>query len=248
MITLKQAEKLYGRTSTQQKRDGKGFFKLDLTIPDGQIVGLLGENGAGKSTLLRAMAGLTPLTGGSILYDDGPVSNQYAQLAYITGEGSYPAYMTPLEYQKFLLEFYPNFDTARYRALLRFFELDAKQLIGKMSVGQQVKLEVAAGMGKRAKYLLMDEPFLGKDVFTRKDFLKLLTGSLRGDETIIITSHHIEELEMLLDRAVILHKGHLAADVMLDDVREKGGTLMEVLAKATGYDPERYRNIFEEEL
>lgn len=62
-------------------------FKAELKTQDGQIVGLLGENGAGKSTLLRALAGLTPLTSGSILYDDGPVSKQYAQMSYITGEG-----------------------------------------------------------------------------------------------------------------------------------------------------------------
>lgn len=247
MIELKQTEKLYGRTRTQQQKSGKGFYKLNLTIPDGQIVGLLGENGAGKSTLLRAMAGLTTLTGGDILYDGGPVKNQYAQLAYITGEGSHPAHMTPLEYRNFLQEFYPNFDARRYGALLKFFDLDPKQRIEKMSTGQQVKLEVAAGMGKRAKYLLMDEPFLGKDVFTRRDFIKLLAGSLRGDETILITTHHIEELEPLLDRVLILHKGRLAADAMLDDVREQGGTLMELLASATEYDAGRYRQIFAEE-
>ncbi len=247
MIELQQAEKLYGHTRQQQQKDSKGFRPLNITIPDGQIVGILGENGAGKSTFLRAVAGLTPLTGGQILLDGGPASAQYSQLAYLTGEGTYPAYATPRQYLTFLQDFYPTFNSKRYQSLLEFFQLDPDQSISKFSTGQRAKLELAVGMGKQAKYLIMDEPFLGKDVFSRRDFIKLLAGSLRGNETILLSSHHVEEIEPLLDRVLIFHQGQLVVDVLLDEMRESGRSLMELLASAVGYDPQRCLDLFAEE-
>lgn len=247
MIELQQAEKLYGRTRQQQQKDGKGFHSMNITIPDGQIVGVLGENGAGKSTLLRAIVGLTSLTNGQILLDGKPASAQYSQLAYLTGEGTYPSNVTPRQYQAFLQDFYPHFNGKRYQSLLHFFALDPDQTISKFSTGQRAKLELAAGMGKQAKYLIMDEPFLGKDVFSRRDFIKLLAGSLRGDETILLSSHYVEEIEPLLDRVLILHKGQLVTDVLMDDMRENGNSLMQLLADAVDYDSQRCLDLFAEE-
>lgn len=243
MIEMQMAEKLYGSTHTRQKKLAKGFQKMELTIPDGQVVGILGENGAGKSTLLRAAAGITDLTDGRILFDSLPPEEKYEEIAFITGEGSYFPNMTPTQYGEFLKSFFSRFDLRRYDKLIQFFQLEPGQLIGKMSTGQRARLEVAAGMSKRAKYLLMDEPFLGKDVITRREFLKLLAGSLRGEETILMTSHYVDEIEPFLDRAIILHKGQVAADVMMDDLCEKGVTLVELLQKASGYDQERYQKL-----
>lgn len=243
MIELQNAEKLYGHTRAQREKDGKGFQTISLTIPDGQIVGLFGENGAGKSTLLRSIAGISDLTNGTILLDGSSVQEHYEEIAFITGEGSYFPSMTPTQYGQFLSEFFPRFSQKRYQKLMDFFEIDPEQSISKMSTGQRAKVEVAAGISKRAKYLLMDEPFLGKDLFTRQDFLRLMAGSLRGEETIILTTHNIEEVESFIDRAVILHKGRISADAMMDDVRQGGETLVDLLQRSTGHDPQKYKSL-----
>lgn len=249
MIVLENAEKLYGRSDAAKgrKKPARGLFATSLSIPDGQVVGLLGENGAGKTTLLRAAAGLIPMTGGRVLIDGQPPQKMYDSLAYITGEGSYFAAMNAEEYAEFLGRFFSKFDRARYQKLLEFFELDPRQKIAKMSTGQRAKVELAAGMAKRARYLLMDEPFLGKDLFTRRDFLKLLAGSLSGGETILLATHYIEEVEPFLDRAIILHKGRVAADCEMDALRDSGDTLIGALQEATGYDPQRYLRLFSED-
>lgn len=247
MIECRQAEKLFGSTKAQREKQHKGFCDVTFTIPDGQVVGVFGENGAGKSTLMMALAGITDLTAGSILYDGKPVADQYENFAYISADGSYFPDMTPREYMSFLSGIFPRFDTKRYERLLCFFDLDAAQKIGKMSTGQRAKLEVAAGMAKRAKYLLMDEPFLGKDIFTRRDFMKLMAGSLRGEETILIASHYIDEIEPFIDRAIVLHKSYLVADVMLDDLRENGETLTELLQRTTEYDANKAMLLFADE-
>lgn len=243
MIELQNAEKLYGNTQAQRKKAGKGFHASTLSIPEGQIVGLFGENGAGKSTLLRAIAGISDLTSGAILFDGTCVQNHYDEIAFITGEGSYFSSMTPNEYGQFLSEFFPRFTMQRYHKLLAFFDVDPSQNISKMSTGQRAKVEIAAGIAKRARYLLMDEPFLGKDLFTRRDFLRLLAGSLRGEETIILATHNVEEVESFIDRAIILHKGRIVTDVLMDDAHQNNETLVDLLQQAIGYDTQKYKSL-----
>lgn len=238
MIELKNVQRLYG-----PRRD-KGLFSTSLTIPTGQVVGILGENGAGKSTLLRAVAGLTHLTNGQVLLDGAPTPLSGGQVAYISGEGTYLPHLTPRQYAAFLAEFFPRFDPTRCNDLLELFELDPHQPIRRMSTGERAKVEVAAGLSRRADYLLLDEPFLGKDMFTRRDFIKLLAGSLHENETLLIATHFVEEIDPLLDRAVILHKGRVALDVDLDEARTAGRTLPELLQTACGYDPHRLNRLF----
>lgn len=230
MITIENAYKYYDETCA---------FRVDsLTIPDGQIVGLLGENGAGKSSLLKALMGLTPCSG-DYLFDGRPATACYEELSFITEEGSWFAHMTPAQYGAFLLDFFPHFDAARYDKLLSFFELPVGRPIRTFSNGQQSKLEVAAGFSKGARYIIMDEPFLGKDLFTRRDFLKLMASSLHADETILLSTHQIDEIEHFIDRAVILHQGRQVADLMLDDLHAAGTSLSEAMQQAAGYDPAR---------
>ena len=232
MITIQNAAKYYGEL--------RAFRIPEMTIEDGQVVGLLGENGAGKTSLLKALAGLTDCAG--TLHIDGmPVRQKYAEISFITEEGSSFGFMTPSEFGEFLGDFFPHFQPERYQNLLEFFELPKSRPIRTFSNGQRAKVEVAAGFSKGARYIFMDEPFLGKDIFTRRDFLKLMASSLRGEETILLSTHQIEEIENFLDRVIILHQGEIAANELLDDLRRQNITLTQRMQQATGYDPERYR-------
>ena len=104
-----------------------------------------------------------------------------------------------------------------------------------MSKGQKAKAEVAAGMAKKAHILIMDEPFIGKDMFTRQDFMQALAGSLTGEETIFITTHEIDEIENFIDRALILKNGEIAADVRTDALRQENKSLQSLMKEVTGY-------------
>lgn len=211
------------------RREGKtvGLLGVGFTIPDGQIVGVLGENGAGKTTLLRLMSGLLQPQSGTVLFDGRPAAAQYARISYMTGEGSYYPTLTVGEYGQLLAELNPNFDARRYDSFLNYFALEKADVIGRMSTGQRARLELAAGFAKRADYYLMDEPFLGKDPFTRRDFIKLMGATLHGNETILLSTHHLEDVEHFLDRALIFHKGSLADDVLTDALHERGETLLQ---------------------
>lgn len=216
-----------------------GLLEANFTVPDGQIVGILGENGAGKTTLLRAMAGLLPAKGRA-LFDGKPAAAQYQRVSYITAEGSYYPALTAAEYGAMLADLNPAFDEVRYREFLDFFSLSGRDVIGRLSTGQKARVELAAGFAKRAAYYLMDEPFLGKDPFTRKDFIKLMSGTLHGEETILLSTHYLDDVEHFLDRALILHKGRIVDDVLTDDLHENGETLLSRMSAACGWDPQHY--------
>lgn len=240
MIELKYVEKSYPGSNIN-------LYITELTIRSGEVTAILGANGSGKTTLLKTIMGLgeTKYSHGHILIDGKPVHEQYERMAFITEEGSYLPQMTAQQYAQFLADFFPRFDIERYTKLLEFFELDPDVRIKTMSTGQKSKLEICAGFSKGAKYILMDEPFNGKDMFTRQDFLKLMISSLRDDETLIITTHIIDEIENVIDRAIILHEGRVKADVTIDELREEGLSLPEVMAKTAGYKPNLYKKFID---
>lgn len=223
-----------------------GFSKGSLTFPSGQIVGILGENGSGKTTLLKLIMGLGELQEGKVLIDGQPVSTRYEDMAFITEEGSFFPSMTPKAYAEWLMRYYPSFDNERYERLLRLFKLPTNVKIRTFSKGQKSKLEIAAGFSKGASYILMDEPFLGNDAQTRNDFLKLMISSLKGHETIVIATHFVQEIEHIIDRAIIMRHGRVQVDKMLEEIHEQGETLEGLMNQVSHYDPEKYKKIFDE--
>ncbi|MDL2217968.1 ABC transporter ATP-binding protein [Christensenellaceae bacterium OttesenSCG-928-M15] len=220
--------------------------KVSFSIPGGQIVGLFGDNGAGKTTLMRCIAGFLKPQRGEITLDGESGEGIRKKLAFVSGTGASFSSMTPMETGAFLNEFYEQFDMERYKKLIAFFELP-EQPIKSMSTGQRSRAELAAGFSKGAQYLILDEPFTGKDVFTRQDFIKIMAGGLHESGSILLSTHLVQEVEPVIDRAIILHKGLLVRDVFMDELRENGETLIGALKQAEGYDEKKAARLFEQE-
>ncbi|MFC4598701.1 ABC transporter ATP-binding protein [Cohnella hongkongensis] len=233
MIELKYVDKRYPTSNAL-------LYVNELNIPKGEVVGILGENGSGKTTLLKAIMGIGELQNGEITIEGRPVIEQYERMAFVTEEGSFLPNKTPAEYAAFLAAFYPRFDRAYFAELLERYELPARRGIRTFSKGQKMKLEMSAGLAKRPDYLLLDEPFTGKDVFARRESLKLVMSGLRGDETVLIATHLIDEIENVIDRAIVLHKGLIRADVRIDELREAGTSLTDAMQEVRSSNP-RYR-------
>ncbi|MDO5111071.1 MAG: ABC transporter ATP-binding protein [Clostridia bacterium] len=222
--------------------DEKVLRDVSLSLGKGEIVGLLGENGAGKTTLFKCVLGLLPHQSGTVRLDGAPLYTQRERIAYISGEGACVGRLTPAQTGEFLAQFYPRFHAERYKKLCRFFEL-ADRPVMEMSKGERAKAELAAGFSRGADYILMDEPFNGKDVFTRQDFLRIIAGMLDG-ETILISTHLVSEVESFIDRVLILHKGELVADESMDALRQRT-TLLDLLREKIGYDENRVMAFWE---
>jgi len=224
--------------------EGFSLRGVSFSLPRGHIVGLLGANGAGKTTLIRCLAGLIHPGSGTVTLDGESGEGIRSRMAYVSGEGASFGAFTPSQTGEFLAEFYPRFNERRYHQLLSYFELSGRP-VRSMSTGERAKAELAAGVSLGADYILMDEPFSGKDVFTRRDFLKILAGSLHDDETILLSTHQVDEIEQLIDRVLIMHQGKLAVDMEMDALYQSGGTLMGLLRETTGYDERRAARLFD---
>ena len=217
---------------------------ISFTAEKGEIIGILGANGVGKTTLLKLLAGLLTPRSGNVQINDKSAVASCGDIAFISEAGSYLKDLTPLKYGEFLADFYPDFDMEYYKKLLSFFQQEDKP-VKKMSKGQKAKAEVAAGMAKRTKHIIMDEPFIGKDMFTRQDFMQALAGSLTGDETIFITTHEIDEIQNFIDRALILKDNTIVADVKMDDLRQAGNSLTGFLKEVSGYKDGNFVELLE---
>ncbi|MDD2477161.1 MAG: ABC transporter ATP-binding protein [Dysgonamonadaceae bacterium] len=239
MIKINNVSKYYG--------DSIALESVNLEISDCSVVGLLGENGAGKTTLLKALAGLCSLNKGDITYDDIHNINESSEkIAFITEEGSFFPWMSAKQNADFFSDFYLKFDHKRFEKLCDFLHLPMNKKARTLSKGQKAKLEIALGFSKGAKYLLLDEPFLGNDIFTRRDFLKLMCDSLVKDETIIIATHLIDEIEHFIDRAIFIQRGRIKEDVLMDELNENGQTIESKMKEIYGYNEDRFKRFFQE--
>ena len=212
---------------------------VSLTLEPGQIIGLFGENGAGKTTLMKCILGFLRYYG-EITLDGEPITpKNIARLSFATSEHSFFPGLTAWAHREFYAEHFPSFNPKRFDALMEFFELPKTRPVGKFSTGQKNQFEVILAVSQGADYILMDEPFAGNDVFNREDFYKVLLGILEPHETILLSTHLLEEVEPIISRAVLMHKGQIIGDTTMESLEEQGQSLMQYVKQSYNYRSDR---------
>ena len=212
---------------------------VSLKLEPGQIVGLFGENGAGKTTLMKCILNLLRYEG-TITLDGEPITpKDITRRSFATNEHSYFPTLTAWSHREFYAEHFPRFSPKRFDALMDFFELPRTRPVGKLSTGQKNQFEVILAVSQGADYILMDEPFAGNDVFNREDFYKVLLGILEPNETILLSTHLLEEVEPIISRAVLMHKGQIIGDTTMEALEEKGQSLMQYVKQSYNYRSDR---------
>ena len=231
MLEWIQVEKRYGAK--------EALRGVSLRLAPGEIVGLFGENGAGKTTLLKCALGLVRC-GGQVLLDGERITGRnIARLSFATVEHGFFLSLSARAHAAFYEAQFGRFDRARFHVLLDFFRLPQDAPARALSAGQKNQLEVTLALCQGADYILMDEPFAGNDVFNREDFYKLLLGLLRPQETVLLATHLIEEVQAFIGRAVLLREGRVLADVPAEAWEEQG--LLAFVKEAYGYRADRVR-------
>ena len=232
MLELKNVTKRYGGVV-------EAVSDVNLSFGQGEIIGLFGENGAGKTTLMKCILGLLGHKG-EILLDGEPVNRKNIErLSFGTCEHSFFPALTALEHEEFYAEHFPRFKKARFKGLTEFFEFPVHRPLKRLSTGQKNQLEVILALCQGADYIFLDEPFVGYDIFNREDFYKVLLGILEPNETIILSTHLIEEVDGFIDRAVMIHKGKIIGDVRTAEIEEQGSTLVDYVKQLYGYKADR---------
>lgn len=196
--------------------------EINLTFQQGEIIGLFGENGAGKTTLMKSILGFLPINRGNITLDGQEIGPQnYARISFATCEHSFFSSLNAEEHKAFYELQFPNFNETRFYTLLDFFNLPKKKPIRTFSTGQKNQFETILSLSQGADYIFMDEPFSGSDIFNRDDFYKVLLGILEPHETIILSTHLIEEIKHFIGRAILLRQGEVIGDVSVSDLEDQ---------------------------
>ena len=219
---------------------------VSLTLPQGEIVGLFGENGAGKTTLMKCILGYLPCKG-EITLDGAAITHKnLARLSFATAEHSFFPALTAEAHRDFYAEHFPAFNGKRFKALMEFFELPGGKAIRHLSTGQKNQFEVILSLCQGADYILMDEPFAGNDVFNREDFYKVLLGILQPHETVLLSTHLLEEVSSFIGRAVLLRGGKIVGDVSMLELEESGKDLMGYVKETYNYRADRVSKALDE--
>ena len=233
MLEIKKLTKSYGGR--------RALSGVDLCLPQGEIVGLFGENGAGKTTLMKCVLGLLPHSG-TVTLDGEPITHRnIARLSFATSEHSFFPDLSLAGHRDFYKAHFPRFDEKRFAVLLDFFGLDAVRRAGGLSTGQKNQFEVVLALSQGADYILMDEPFAGNDVFNREDFYKVLLGILEPRETVLLSTHLIEEVSGFVGRAVLLRGGRVVGDASVLELEEQGKSLLDYVKETYHYRADRVR-------
>ena len=217
MITVKQLS--FGYT-----RRRNIFDSLSLELPKGSIVGLLGRNGEGKTTLLKLLYGQLLRRQGELKVLDADPKHRavsFLQQVYLLPE---EFQVPPISIRSFFdisAPFYPNYDEAVAKELIDTFGLQWDMNLKKISQGQKKKALIAFALSLRVPLLLLDEPTNGLDIPSKGEFRRTVARYTTEEQTIIISTHQVRDLEQLIDRVLIMERGTIFCNATVADITER---------------------------
>ncbi len=202
----------------------KGFdLKIDLELPEGCILGLVGENGAGKSTTIRMLLGMTRPDAGSVRVL-GKERADKEEIGVVLDEPAFPDCLSPRQLGKVMAGIFRRWDKAVYGDYLRKLSLPEDKKFKDFSRGMKMKLAIAVALSHHPRLLVLDEPTSGLDPLVRDEVVEIFADFTREEgHSVLISSHIVSDLEKLCDYVAFLHKGRLLLCEEKDALREEYG-------------------------
>lgn len=189
-------------------------FTLDdvsFNIPQGAVVGLIGENGAGKSTTIKAILGLVSKDSGTVTIfgkKNKDIDNSVRdQIGVVFDGSSFPEGLSPQKLNKVFKNIYPSWDEKKYYFLLKKLSLPVNKKLKEFSKGMKMKLSTAVALSHHSKLLILDEATTGLDPIVRDDILDMFLEFVQGNNSILVSSHITSDLEKIADYIVFIHQG-----------------------------------------
>ncbi len=185
--------------------------KLDLELPEGCIMGLIGENGAGKSTTIKSLLGIVNPDGGEIsLLGKNSGTEVKSEIGVVLDDVGLPECLNITDVRKIMRSTYKNWKDDVFSGYIKRFDLPEKKSFKDFSKGMKMKLGIAIALSHDAKLLILDEPTSGLDPLVRDQVVDILNEYTRDEgHSILISSHIVSDLEKICDYIAFLHKGKL---------------------------------------
>jgi ABC-2 type transport system ATP-binding protein len=188
------------------------FDQFNLTLPSGNIYGLLGKNGAGKSTLLKIISGLLfPNKGIINVAGFNPKDRNprfLSEIYLITEEFSLPS-MIIERFVSLYSPFYPRFNHSMFQSYINEFNLPREPMLSDMSYGQKKNFLLSFGLATDCSLLILDEPTNGLDIPSKSQFRKIVANAINEDRSFIISTHQVRDMENLIDPIIIIDEGKI---------------------------------------
>lgn len=197
-----------------KRYDGFAIENLNLSIPQGGIMGFIGANGAGKTTTIYSILNIIPVDAGRIQIFGKDYKKDEQEIKQDIGvvfdEMGYHEIMTPLQINRMMKSIYHNWSETEFAKYLERFGLPYKKRCGTFSRGMRMKLQIAVALSHGAKLLIMDEPTSGLDPVVRNEMLDIFQEFVEEEaHTILLSSHIIEDLERIADEIAFIDKGRI---------------------------------------
>ena len=217
MITLKELSFSYSRKKEVLDR-------INLEVGSGHICGLLGKNGEGKTTLLNLLSGqIFPDQGSCLVLEEIPSERnaRFLQQIFLLPEEISMPEVTAIEYINMYAPFYPTFRDDICKACVESFEINLSDRLSKMSQGQRKKVAITLALAAHTPLLLMDEPTNGLDIPSKATFRRLVASLIDDNQTVIISTHQVRDMESLIDTVLILDQRQTLLNKTLNEIGEK---------------------------
>lgn len=207
---------------------------ISLNVDSGKIVGLLGPNGSGKTTLIKLLAGLLTATSGDILIDNKEIGIETkAIVSFLPDRPYFANWMKVHDILAFFADFYRDFSMKKAMEMLKLLNIGVNDRIKTMSKGTKEKLNLVLVMSRAARLYLLDEPIAGVDPAARDYILRTIISNYSEDSSVIITTHHIADVEKILDDVIFLNEGKIELNSAVENLREERGKSVDEIFRET---------------
>ena len=214
-------------------RYGKKEVLKDVSfeIRPSEVTCLIGLNGSGKTTLMNLIMKLIPLQNGKISLDDHEISSQdFNRISYIPDQIITLQSMTIQDSLDYMEKYYEVFSPVKASELIEFFKLNRRDKIANLSKGNVAKVNLLLGLSLDTDYVIMDEPFSGIDAISREHIVQVFTHRLIENRGVLITSHELNDIEFLIDQAIIINEGRVVKSFKPEEIRdEEGKSIIDIM-------------------
>jgi ABC-2 type transport system ATP-binding protein len=224
---------------------------VNLRVAEGRIVGLIGPNGAGKTTALNAILGLTPYQGELRVLGRDPWTERdqlMRDVSFIADVAVLPRWLRVSQALDYVAGVHPRFNRVKAESFLAKTTIRRASKVRELSKGMVTQLHLALVMAIDARLLVLDEPTLGLDILYRKQFYdSLLNDYLDRSRTIVVATHHVEEVQDVLTDLIFINRGRIVLDYSMEEVESRYLEVMvhpEQLAAARALKPIHERQVF----
>ena len=216
LVTITGLSKTYGHFTA--------LNNMNLVIPRGRIIGLLGPNGSGKTTLIKLLNGLlTPASGQILIHGHTPGVETKAMISYLPERSYLTSNRRVEDLVEYFVDFYDNFNKEKALGMLESLHIDLHARLKTLSKGTKEKVQLVLVMSRDADLYILDEPIAGVDPAARDFILKTIIGNYNENATILLSTHLISDIEAILDDCIFIRDGQVMLCSSVEEIRETYG-------------------------